>query len=242
MDVKNKVVIVTGASSGIGLATAKLLSGKGAKVVLAARSVEKLRKISSNMPDSLAQKTDMTKPTDIKRMVKKVVEKYGRVDILVNNAGRGMFSAVEYIDPAKYRYILELNLVAPVIAMQEVIPLMKRQGGGAIVNISSGTSKMYIPYIAGYASTKYAINAITLTARQELEKDKIVVSVVYPYITATSFAKNTIRAKVMGTQHSQRRNDDLPEADSPEKVAVKILEVIETGKDEQYVHEWIPRK
>ncbi len=242
MDIKNKVAIVTGASSGIGLAAAKLLSERGAKVVLAARSAAKLKKISSGLSDSFVIKTDMTKPAEIKRMVKKTVEKYSRVDILVNNAGRGMFSPVENIDPAKYRYLLELNLMAPVIAMQQVIPIMRKQGGGSIVNISSGTSKMYIPYIAGYASTKYAINAITLTARQELEKDKIVVGVVYPYITATNFAQNTIRAKVMGREHSQRRDSDLPEADSAEKVAEKILEVIETGKDEQYVHEWIPRK
>ena len=124
MDVKDKVAIVTGASSGIGLATAKLLSERGAKVVLSARTFSVLKRTSENLPDSFPVKADMTKTADIKRMVNKTVEHFGRIDILVNNAGRGFFAPVEQIDPAKYRYILELNLVAPVIAMQQVIPVM----------------------------------------------------------------------------------------------------------------------
>src|ERR1035437_5370503 len=95
MNFKDKVAIVTGASSGIGLATAKLLSQNGAKVVLAARSLLKLQELSKKLPDSLVIQTDMTKEEDIKKMVQQVFKHFGRIDILVNNAGRGYDASIE---------------------------------------------------------------------------------------------------------------------------------------------------
>ena len=194
MDIRNKIAIITGASSGIGLATAKLFVKNGAKVALAARSKDKLNKLAAELQNSFAIPTDMTKTTSIKNMVKEVYKHYGRIDILINNAGQGYDELVEYIDIKKYQYIIDLNLIGPLIAMQEVIPIMRKQGGGVIVNISSGVSKMYLPNMAGYASIKSALNTISLTARKELADDKIIVSVIYPYMTATDFEKNTLRS------------------------------------------------
>lgn len=234
MNIKGKVVIITGASSGIGLATARLFAEKGARVVLTARSKNLLAKLEKELPGSLAIPTDMTKLSEVKNLVAKTLKKFGRIDILVNNAGRGMSSSVEKTDLGNYREIIELNVIAPLDAMQLVIPIMRKQGGGTIVNVSSMVSKMYIPGIAAYASTKYALNALSLTAREELKKDKIIVSVVHPYITDTNFFKNVMRLKsVKGTTHASEEVDgQMPPADPPEKVAKKILEAVETGKAE----------
>ncbi len=239
MDIKGKVAIVTGASSGIGRATAQLLSQTGAKVTLASRSEEKLKTHSKNLTDSFVIPIDMSKEEDIKSMVKKTYEHFGRIDILVNNAGIGYYGPLEKIDIGKYKYLLSLNLIGPLIAMQLVVPIMRKQGGGAIVNISSGTSLMAIPGISAYSSTKRAINGISLTAKEELAKDKITVSLVYPYITKTEFSKNAMRTSSEFTQPRRSVNSDLPEFDNPELIAEKILEAIKTGAAEVYAHDWM---
>jgi len=235
MNVKDKVVIVTGASSGIGEATAKLLSKSGAKVVLASRSKEKLEKLSKELKDSFVVQTDMTKENEIKEMVAEVHKHLGRVDILINNAGRGYHVPIMQIEPEKFRELFELDVLGPLIAMQQVIPFMKKQGSGSIVNISSGTSLMTIYGIGAYSSLKRALNGISLTAREELKNDNISVSLVYPYITKTNFHKNLLNK---GTWDMQR-DSDMAEFDEPEHVAEKILEAIESGKAEVFAHEWM---
>jgi short-subunit dehydrogenase len=235
-DLKGRVAIVTGASSGIGLATARLLAGHGVKVALVSRSSEKLENLEGELPGSLAIPADMTVIPQVKRMVKQAREHYGRIDILVNNAGRGYDAPVELIDPKVLRYIYDLNIVGPIIAMQQVIPIMRAQGGGNILNLSSGTALMDLPGMSPYASSKKALAGISLAARQELQKDGIVVSVAYPYITITEFEKNTIRAvPVPGEQIEP--TGPYP-SDSADFVAERLLEGILTGEAEIYSHEW----
>jgi short-subunit dehydrogenase len=162
----------------------------GAKVVLAARSKESIDKLAEELPNSLAIQTDMTKKADIERMIDETVKKYGRVDVLVNNAGQGIYGAIENVNVDEYRKIIELNIMGPLMAMQKIIPIMRKQGGGMIVNISSMVSKAYYPMLGAYASTKYALNCLTLTARAELEHDNIIVNLMLPGLTATDFGKN----------------------------------------------------
>jgi short-subunit dehydrogenase len=242
MDIKDKVAIVTGASSGIGKATARLFSEKGAKVVLASRSEDKLQKLAVKLPGSIAVPVDMTKAESIKNMIDRTMEHFGRIDILINNAGQGMSAPVEKINIEDYRRLIELNVIGPLAAMEIVVPIMRAQGGGAIVNVSSMVSKMYIPGIAAYASTKYALNALSLTARAELEKENIVVGVVHPYITNTDFFKNIIGEN--GGRESAKADNEvdegMPPADPPEKVAEKILEAVESGKAEVPLRKFIP--
>lgn len=235
MEIKDKVVIVTGASSGIGAATAKLLSQKGAKVVLAARSKEKLEAFAKELPNSFVIPTDMTKAEEIAEMVKKTKEHFGRIDILINNAGRGYHVPLMQIESKKYHELFDLDVVGPLLAMQQVIPVMKGQGGGAIVNVSSGTSLMVIPGIAAYSSMKRALNGISLTAREELKADNITVAVVYPYITKTDFHKNLLN----GGSWDMREDKDRPSFDEPEHVAQKILDAITSGDAEVYAHDWM---
>ena len=130
MEIKNKIIIITGTSEGIGLATARYLSGQGATVILAARSADKLKEIEKELPNSFAIPTDMRKPEDITRLVEQTKKKFGRIDILINNAGQGMYSPVEKIDLEQYRQVMELNVFSVVRAMQAVIPIMRSQGGG----------------------------------------------------------------------------------------------------------------
>jgi short-subunit dehydrogenase len=222
MIVKDKVVIVTGASDGIGAALAKLLSENGAKVVLAARRTDVLKKMASELPGSFAIPTDMRKPDDIANLIKKTVERFGRIDLLVNNAGQAQYGPVEKVDLAGYQSIVELNVYGPLRAMQSVIPQMRKQGGGMILNISSMVSKQYIPNLGSYASTKYALNALSLTARKELEKDKIVVSVFHPRMTATNFGKNATGMRLNEDRASSNFRSEMP-IDKPEAVAAKIL-------------------
>ncbi len=244
MEPKDKVAIVTGASGGIGLATTKLLSNKGAKLALVSRSKSKLEQLSKELPDSIAVAADLSKVEDIKRMVKQTYDHFGRIDILVNNAGQGYDAPIEKIDVDTFHCIFDLDFLGPVVAMQQVIPIMRKQGGGSIMNVSSGLALMYLPGMSIYASLKRALAHISLTAREELKDDKIAVSVVYPYITITDFEKNTIKATERNWESSEDgdEEDGAPfKPDTAEYVAQKIIEGIETGEAEIFVHDWMKR-
>ncbi|MDB5237119.1 MAG: NAD(P)-dependent oxidoreductase [Parcubacteria group bacterium] len=227
MNIKDKIAIVTGASEGIGLAVAHELAKRGATVVLAARSADKLAQAAAEIPGSVAIVTDMTKPADIEKLITETKEKFGRIDILINNAGRGYNQALETIDLDEYREIMELNVFSVLKAMQLAIPIMREQGGGTIVNISSMVSKNFYPRLAAYASTKYALNALTLTARAELEQDHIVVSAFHPKMTATQFGANA-----SGTKYDSHAGRPGMSVDTAEQVAEKIGDLIESGDAE----------
>jgi short-subunit dehydrogenase len=226
MTIKDKIIIITGATQGIGLATARLLAEKGATIVLASRSEEDLHTLEKEIPGSLAVPTDMRKPEDVRNLINKTVEKYGRIDVLINNAGQGMYGPLESIDIEKYKQIMDLNVYGVLVAMQAVIPVMRKQGGGTILNVSSLVSKNYFPGLSAYASTKYALNALSLTARVELAKDNIIVSVMHPKMTATNFTKNT--ANPTAPRFERPAGAPPMQVDKSEAVAEKIAELIES--------------
>lgn len=230
----NKVILITGATQGIGLATSKLLASKGARIVLVARSDYDLKKVSEQIPNAFAVRADIRESRDITDMVHKVVEHFGRIDVVINNAGQGLNASIETINLADFKKVLDLNVIGALDVMQQVIPIMRSQGGGQIVNISSVVSKKIIPYLSAYASTKYALNCLSLTAREELKKDNIIVSLVYPDLTGTNFGANLIASDETKTA-MKAFFKNLPPADSPEYVAEKILEAIVTGEAEVYV-------
>ncbi|HRY10494.1 MAG: SDR family oxidoreductase [Actinobacteria bacterium] len=231
MTIDNDVIIVTGASSGIGLATARHLAGLGARLVLAARNADALRELAAELPGAIAIPTDVTDLDEATRLVEQTIARFGRVDVLVNNAGRAMAKPVEHIDLGEYTDLLELNVVAPLRLMQLVIPHLRAQGGGQIVNISSQASTAYIPYIAGYASTKFALNNLSLTAREELAKDDIVVSIVKPGIVDSDFGQNTPSPE---PGHLRRAEDGslLSHVIAPEAVAAAVAAIIDSGDAE----------
>lgn len=229
MDVRDRVIVVTGASEGIGEATARLLAREGAQVALVARSAEKLERLAAELPGAFACPADMRDTAAVQRMIEAAAGHYGRVDVLVNNAGRGLHGTpVEHIPIDEFRELFELNIVGPLVAMQAAIPLMRAHGGGVIVNISSRLSRLRVPGVAAYASTKYMLNGLTLTAREELAKDNIAVCLVLPGRTATRFQLNAMRQPLDPQQRE-------PQGDSVEKVAATILRAIQTEEAEVMV-------
>jgi short-subunit dehydrogenase len=241
MNIKNKVVIVTGASSGIGLATARLLAERGAKVALVARSMDKLNNISKELLESFPICADMTKEDEIKMMVGETKNHFGRIDVLINSAGQGYDAPVEKINIETYRKMFNLDVVGPLVAMQSVIPVMKEQKEGVIVNISSGTALMALPNMSPYSSLKSALASISLTAREELKNDNIQVSVVYPYMTLTDFERNTIKDGEENQAGPEEGRGTLRPPDTPEYLAQKILEGIENNDAEIFAHDWMKR-
>ena len=237
MEIENRVFIVTGASSGIGLATARALAGRGARVALLARSSGALQTLAAGIPGSLAVTADMTRFEEIRAAVGTVHRHYGRVDGLVNNAGRSYAVSVEQIDPTLFDEIFRLNVLGPIVAMQAVIPLMRSQGGGSIVNINSGTAFMTIPGYSVYSSSKRALLGFSLAARVELEPDHIVVSEVYPDRTATNFGKN----RVVGPAADGGPPADYSDATKPEVIADLIVKAINEGHAQYFASDRIAR-
>jgi NADP-dependent 3-hydroxy acid dehydrogenase YdfG len=223
MDIDGAVCIVTGASSGIGAASARRMNELGGRVVMAARRADRLEALAAELPGSLAVATDVTLPGELERLVARTVETYGRVDVLVNNAGQGLHVPLEELDPADLRAVFELNVVAPLVGMQVVLPVMRDQGAGAIVNVSSATSLRVFPGLGGYASTKSALNMISQAARLEFAAAGVVVSVVYPSVTATEFHDHLRAGHLVA---GARR---IP-ADPPELVGDAIVFAVRTGE------------
>ena len=232
MQIKDRVFIVTGASSGIGLATATALSAGGAKVALLARSTDALQELTRSLPGSLPVTADMTQFERVREVIGAVHRHYGRIDGLVNNAGRSYAASVEEIDPALFDEIFHLNVLGPIVAMQAVIPAMRAQGGGSIVNINSGTAFMTVPQYSVYSSSKRALLGFSLTARAELERDGIVVSEIYPFITATNFGRNR-----MGNPARGGPSSNYAEGDKPEFVAGLVLRAIEEGQAQYFAND-----
>lgn len=231
MKVQGSVFVVTGASMGIGEATARALASQGGRVALLARSTDLIEALSAELPDSLAVPCDMTDFVQVKQAISTVHNHYGRIDGLVNNAGRSYAAPVAEIDPAIFDEIFHLNVLGPIVAMQAVIPIMRDQKGGSIVSVNSGTAFMTIPQYSVYSASKRALLGFTQTARLELEGDGIVVSEVYPFVTATNFGKNRMGggAGAPSTDYSQ--------GDRPEFVAGMIVQAIEEGQAQYFAND-----
>lgn len=230
--IKDNVFVVTGASSGIGLAAAKALSANGARLSLLARNTEALEQLAGELPDSLAVTVDVTDFSALRKAIADTHEHFGAIGGLINNAGRSYAASVEEIDPEIFDEIFHLNVLAPIIAMQAVIPVMRAQGEGCIVNINSGTAFMTVPQYSVYSSSKRALVGFGLTAREELAKDGIVVSQVYPFITATNFGKNRMGAPKDGGPPAE-----YSQGDTPEFVAEIILKSIREGDSEYFAND-----
>src|ERR1019366_7795442 len=222
MEIDGSVCIVTGASSGIGAATSRLLSASGARVVLAARRTERLESLAAELPGSLAVTTDVTVAEQLKRLVDRTVDAFGRLDVLVNNAGQGLHVPLEELDPGDLRAVFELNVVAPLMGMQAVLPLMRSGSGGAIVNVSSATSLRVFAGLGGYSATKAALNMLSQVGQVEFASAGIAVSVVYPSVTATEFHQR-LRAGHLVT------GGRTITPDPPELVGQAIAMAISTG-------------
>jgi short-subunit dehydrogenase len=240
MDISNKITVITGASEGIGLATARRFAAADAKLVLVARAVDKLTALAKELSvqghAALALPADMRNRVAVNQMIEQAFRYYGRIDILINNAGQAAAGTVAEVNPDDFRQILELNVMGPLYAMQAVVPKMRQGGGGLIINISSMVTKMRIPALAAYASSKTALNMLSETARIELAPDHIRVITVFPRRTATAFGEHSLGdQRIRERQRSSTSAGDI--VDSAQKVADKIFEAAQKEPAEQYMDE-----
>lgn len=193
-----KVAIITGASSGIGEATAREFAQAGAITILAARRKERLERLQKEIQEmggqALAVPTDVTDPAQIQHLVQTTVSKYGRIDILANIAGWALYQWLEEMSHEQLRQAFDVNVIGMADMMREVIPVMQRQHAGMIINMSSYASRISVPPLTVYASTKYAVEGLTDGMRRELIPWGITVLRVHPSsVSGTEFNERVVQ-------------------------------------------------
>ena len=196
MDLAGKIVVVTGASMGIGEAIAKLFADHGASVVMLSRDAGRVDAARGRVgygERTLAMACDVRHREDVDRVIGLTLHHFGRIDIWVNNAGHGMLDSVAQMEMAACREMFDTNFFGAVGAIQAVIPVMRQQGGGTIINLSSVAGHIPVPFHAAYSATKFALNAIGKAAGVELKRDGIHVLTVCPGRVRTPFSENAVR-------------------------------------------------
>ena len=194
---RNKVVVVTGASQGIGAAIARHFSEEGARVVLAARNKMGLETVAASLggarDNSLIVPADVTVRKQMKKIISSATRKFGRIDIFVNNAGVGIHKPLVETTEREFDIIFKTNLKAIYYSFLELIPLFKKQGGGQIINISSGAGRIGVPGLAAYSSSKAALNVFSEAVAGEVRNNNIKISVLAPASTDTNLMSNLSR-------------------------------------------------
>ena len=219
-----QVVLITGASAGIGAGLAKVLANRyiGIRLVLAARNVEKLAHVAEQCSkagaDVLTVPTDMAQVEQVQALAKTALDRFGRVDILVNNAGYGQMGPIELIPPAATQRQMQVNVLGAIALIQSLIPAMRDQGGGRIINISSLAGKIAFPFGGLYSASKFALEAVSDALRRELAPFNIRVSVIEPGPVSTEFfdvVDQEVDRTIKDPEHS------------PYRIAFKKLEDLE---------------
>ena len=198
MRLNGKVAVITGASMGIGEALAALFVREGASVVLSSRDLgrtEAARVRVGSLERTLAVACDVRRRGDLEALVGAAVERFGRIDIFVNNAGYGLQDSVACMDMSACRDMFETNVFGAIEGMQAVVPVMRKQGGGSIINVTSIAGHIALPYQSAYGATKFALNCMSYGARMELKKDGIEVMTVCPGYIPTQFQTNLVKGR-----------------------------------------------
>jgi len=183
---------------GIGEAIAKLFAEEGASVVLLSRDTgraEAARERIGCLDRTIALSCDVRHAEEIDRVLALTLHHFHRVDVWINNAGHGLLDSVAQMEMSAFRELFETNFFGAVAGMQAVIPVMRQQGGGTIINISSVAGHVPLPFHVAYSASKFALNAIGKGARVELKKDNIHVLTVCPGYVRTAFGANVVRGR-----------------------------------------------
>jgi len=231
----SQVIVITGASSGIGAALAKQLGAQGQRLVLAARRQAELEKVAGPFgANALAVVTDVCRRGDVEHLRERALEQFGQVDVWVNNAGRGISRKVLELSDADVDEMIAVNLKSALYGMQAIVPYFQQRGRGHLINVSSFLGR--IPIVTPrsmYSASKAALNSLTANLRMDLRRDfpNIHVSLVFPGTTATDFSANALGAApgagtVAGPAGAQSAGD----------VAAAIVRLIDSPKPEIYTN------
>jgi len=232
MRLKGKAVVITGASMGIGEALARTFVEHGADVLMSSRELNRVEAARArvgfrHLEKTMAARCDVTKREDVDHLRDLALKTFGHIDVWINNAGYGLNDSVENMDLAAVRKMFDTNLFGALHGMQSVIPVMRKQGSGTIINISSVASYIAVPYMSAYCATKHALNAFSHAARVELKGTGVNVLNVCPGYIKTNFGSNIVR----GTDRLRYGGADRPGA-TPDDVADATLEAYLKGKRE----------
>jgi NADP-dependent 3-hydroxy acid dehydrogenase YdfG len=222
-----KVAIVTGASSGIGEATALALAANGAAVALTGRRIERLHEVAQRIEEhggqAIAIQNDVTNPKQVEAMVRQVMQKWGHIDILVNNAGVMLLGPVLNADLTDWQRMVTTNLLGAMYAVHAVLPIMEAEHGGDIVNISSVAGRTTHPGSAVYNATKWGLNAFSDALRQEVTKDHIRVTLIEPGYVNTELREHITNQQAK--QESEAYGQTIQQLESEDIAAAVIYAV-----------------
>ncbi len=222
-NIENKIILITGASSGIGEATARALAGAGATVVLGARRTDRLEELAGELNaaggKAIYRSLDVTSRDSVQSFADAAVREFGRIDVIINNAGIMPLSPMASLRVDEWDLMIDVNIKGVLHGIAAVLPVMNRQGSGQIINISSIGGLAVSPPAAVYCATKYAVRAISDGLRQE--NDKLRVTCIYPGVVESELA-NTITDPVAAQAMESYRQIAL----KPEAIAAAIMHVI----------------
>jgi NADP-dependent 3-hydroxy acid dehydrogenase YdfG len=226
----DKVVVVTGASGGIGLAVVELLVGRAWRVVAVARREEVLAAVADRLGERvLPVAADVTSRENVRRVVAEALARYGRVDVWINNAGRGLTRMPTELTDDDIDEMMSVNVKSALYGMQEILPHFRERGHGHIINISSILGRIpFAVFRSAYSGAKHFLNVLTANMREEVGKTHpgIRFSLVLPGVVRTDFGRNALH----GGPDSWKRAD----AQSAEEIAALVVEVIDTGAEDVY--------
>lgn len=185
----NKLIVITGASSGIGAATAQLFSKEGFALLLLARRVEKLEALG--LPNTICRKVDVTDITAVKDAIAEAETVYGTTEAIINNAGVMLLGDITTQDPQEWKRMFDVNILGVLNGMQAVLPQMKERKGGTIINVSSIAGRKTFPNHAAYTGTKFGVHAITENAREEAAPHNVRMVTIAPGAVETELLSHT---------------------------------------------------
>lgn len=226
---KDRVIVITGASSGIGEALAKAVHARGGKPVLVARRVEALEAVSKACGGAFVVPADVTRREEVQQVLAKTLEHHGHIDVWVNNAGRGISRPPSKLTDADLDEMMTVNVKSVLYGMQAVLPHFEARGRGQIINVSSVLGRIPFATIrAAYAASKHFMNALTASFRAEVQAKHpdIMVSLFSPGVVQTDFGKNAL--------HGGPDSRSFPNSQTAEEVADELVKLIETPRPDVY--------
>lgn len=230
---QDKVVVVTGASAGIGAEVAKLAAKRGAKTVLVARREKELTDVAKECgPNALVVVADMTIRADVQRVVASAIAKFGHIDAWINNAGQGITRLVSELTDEDVDTMILVNVKSVLYGMQSVLPHFKERQKGHILNVGSMLGRIpFAPIRSAYGASKHAMNSLSSNLRQELrvEYPQIFVSVVHPGVVATEFGSKAL--------HGGPDSRAIPGAQPATEVAAVIVNTLEHPRADVYTRD-----